>query len=166
MVKHLAPSVGIHTQRLRVSFSTTNMLGQKMKGISTPDTPHKRSMRRRKAEKQRISSFEAKVELLFNSADAMQDLNKTLQDHNECLHEQQIGLQANQWGWKDAYLARSRRPLPCLNRVTSSAAPTSRAPILRKSSLLVAAHAKEKITPLRPTAKHRTNPLFPLASST
>ncbi|KAI5312380.1 hypothetical protein L3X38_041553 [Prunus dulcis] len=57
------------------------------------------------------------------------------EDHNERLQEQQIGLQANQCGWKDACLARSRRPLPCLNRVTSSTAPTSRAPILRKSSL-------------------------------
>lgn len=42
-----------------------------------------------------MSALEAKVELLLNGANAMHDLNKTLQDQNERLEEQQIGLQAN-----------------------------------------------------------------------
>lgn len=66
-----------------------------MKGISTLGTPDQRSTKRRRAEKQRISTLEAKVELLLNGADTMHDLNRTLQDHNKHLEEQQIGLQAN-----------------------------------------------------------------------
>lgn len=72
------PSVGNHTKRLCVGYLTTNMLGRKIKGISTPGTLDQRNTKHRKVEKQRISALEAKVELLLNEADAMQDLNETL----------------------------------------------------------------------------------------
>ncbi|CAB4278723.1 unnamed protein product [Prunus armeniaca] len=66
-----------------------------MNGTSTPGTPSQKSMKRRKAEKQQLNTFEAKVELLLNEADVIQDQNKVLQNQNERLEEQQIGLQAN-----------------------------------------------------------------------
>ncbi|BFG37795.1 hypothetical protein CerSpe_240690 [Prunus speciosa] len=71
------------------------MMGRRMKGIPSPGTPDQKNMKCRKAEKQRISALEANVELLLDSAGAMQDINKTPQDRNERLEEQHIGLQAN-----------------------------------------------------------------------
>ncbi|PQQ03230.1 hypothetical protein Pyn_17819 [Prunus yedoensis var. nudiflora] len=62
-----------------------------MKGIPTPGTHDQKNMKRRRAEQQRISALETKVELLLNSASTMQDLNNTFQ------HKKQAVRRTTDW---------------------------------------------------------------------
>ncbi|KAH0983444.1 hypothetical protein GBA52_010621 [Prunus armeniaca] len=63
------------------------MLSRKMTGTSTPGTLSQKIMKRRKAERSWLNALEAKIELLLNETDAIQDQNQALQDQKKRLEE-------------------------------------------------------------------------------